>query len=98
MIELTPLQRQAVAQHGEAPLCAVDLETDTRYVLIREDVYRRGERSGIAQPSLNIENVPEDLLQKIEARAAAEQVPVTEEALRLLQWAMYLNQTTTRPR
>jgi hypothetical protein len=41
MIELTLEQRQAVAQQGEAPPRAVDPDTHTTYVLIREEVYAR---------------------------------------------------------
>lgn len=41
MIELTIEQRQAVAQQGEIPLRAVDPDTHTTYVLIREEVYAR---------------------------------------------------------
>ncbi|MGH9834665.1 MAG: hypothetical protein ACREBD_10050 [Blastocatellia bacterium] len=41
MIELTVEQRQAVAQQGEIPPRAVDPDTQTTYVLIREDVYAR---------------------------------------------------------
>lgn len=39
MIELTREQRQAVAQQGETPPRAVDPDTHTTYVLIREEVY-----------------------------------------------------------
>ena len=39
MIELTLEQRQAVAQQGETPPRAVDPDTHTTYVLIREEVY-----------------------------------------------------------
>ena len=39
MIELTREQRQAVAQQGEIPPRAVDPDTHTTYVLIREEVY-----------------------------------------------------------
>ena len=41
MIELTLEQRQAVAQQGEIPPRAVDPDTHTTYVLIREEVYTR---------------------------------------------------------
>jgi len=41
MIELTLEQRQAVAQPGEIPPRAVDPDTQTIYVLIREEVYAR---------------------------------------------------------
>ena len=41
MIELTLEQRQAVAQQGETPPRAVDPDTHTTYVLIREEVYAR---------------------------------------------------------
>jgi hypothetical protein len=41
MIELTVQQRRAVTEHQEEPLRAVDPDTDTTYVLIREDVYNR---------------------------------------------------------
>lgn len=43
MIELTREQRQAVAQQNEAPPRAVDPDTHTTYVLIREEVYARVE-------------------------------------------------------
>ncbi len=39
MIELTLEQRQAMAQQGETPPRAVDPDTHTTYVLIREEVY-----------------------------------------------------------
>jgi hypothetical protein len=39
MIELTLEQRQAVAQQGETPPRAVDPDTQTIYVLIREEAY-----------------------------------------------------------
>jgi hypothetical protein len=38
-------------------------------------------------PVLHLDNVPEELYRRIECLAAAEQVPVTEETLRLLQEA-----------
>jgi len=41
MIELTLEQRQAVAQQGETPPRAVDPDTHTTYVLIREEAYAR---------------------------------------------------------
>jgi hypothetical protein len=41
MIELTLEQRQAVAQQGEAPPRAVDPDTHTTYVLLREETYAR---------------------------------------------------------
>ncbi len=41
MIERTFEQRQAVAQQGETPPRAVDPDTHTTYVLIREEVYTR---------------------------------------------------------
>lgn len=41
MIELTREQRQAVAQQGETPPRALDPDTQTTYVLIREKVYAR---------------------------------------------------------
>ncbi len=41
MIELTLEQRQAVARPAEAPPRALDPDTRTTYVLIREEVYDR---------------------------------------------------------
>ena len=41
MIELTREQREAVAQQGETPPRALDPDTHTTYVLIREKVYAR---------------------------------------------------------
>jgi hypothetical protein len=41
MIELTLEQRRAVAQQGEIPPRAIDPDTSTTYVLIREEVYAR---------------------------------------------------------
>ena len=41
MIELTLEQRLAVAQLAETPLRAVDPDTRTTYVLIREEIYDR---------------------------------------------------------
>ena len=43
MIELTLEQRQAVAQRRETPPRAVDPDTQTTYVLIREEVYAQVE-------------------------------------------------------
>ena len=40
---MTPKQRQAVAQQSEVPPRAVDPDTHTSYVLIREEVYARVE-------------------------------------------------------
>ena len=39
MIELTLEQRQIVAQQEEIPPRVVDPDTDTTYILIREEVY-----------------------------------------------------------
>lgn len=41
MIELTLEQRQAIAQPAEAPPRALDPDTRTTYVLIREEIYDR---------------------------------------------------------
>lgn len=41
MIELTPEQRRDVKSLGEAPPRAIDPDTRTTYVLVREDVYDR---------------------------------------------------------
>ena len=41
MIELTIEQRQSVVNQGETPPRAIDPDTDTTYVLIREEVYAR---------------------------------------------------------
>jgi hypothetical protein len=41
MIELTVEQRQAVSRQGENPPRAIDPDTQTTYVLIREEVYDR---------------------------------------------------------
>ena len=41
MIELTFEQRQAVIQQGETPIRAIDPDTDTTYVLIREEIYTK---------------------------------------------------------
>ncbi len=41
MIELTLDQRRSMAQEQETPLRLVDPDTDTRYVLVREEVYNR---------------------------------------------------------
>ncbi len=41
MIELTFEQRQDVHKHIETPPRAIDLDTDTTYVLIREEVYAK---------------------------------------------------------
>lgn len=41
MIELTSEQRQAMARDREVPPRAVDPETQTTYVLIREETYNR---------------------------------------------------------
>ena len=44
MIELTEEQRQAVATTGENPPRVVDPDTQTKYVLVREEVYDRVKR------------------------------------------------------
>jgi len=41
MIELTPQQREAVARQNETPPRALDPDTETTYVLVREEVYER---------------------------------------------------------
>lgn len=41
MIELTLEQRKAVSKQGETPPRAIDPDTDTTYVLIREEVYAK---------------------------------------------------------
>jgi hypothetical protein len=41
MIQLTLEQQNAVAQQAETPPAVFDPNTNTRYVLIREDVYER---------------------------------------------------------
>ena len=41
MIELTPEQRQAVSRQSGSPLRAIDPDTQTGYVLIREETYDR---------------------------------------------------------
>lgn len=41
MIELTLEQRQAVSRQDETPPIAIDPDTHTTYVLIREEVYAR---------------------------------------------------------
>ncbi|NOT59509.1 MAG: hypothetical protein HOP19_04700 [Acidobacteria bacterium] len=41
MIELTIEQRQAVAQQAESPLRALDPDTFTTYILVREELYNR---------------------------------------------------------
>ena len=56
MIELTREQRQAVAEQGETPPRALDPDTHTTYVLIREKVYARlegssGRRAGRSIPA-----------------------------------------------
>lgn len=38
---ITPELKEAVERSGEGPIRVVDLETQTAYVLIREDVYRK---------------------------------------------------------
>lgn len=38
---ITPEQKRAVEQAGEAPVRVEDPETHTAYLLVREDVYRR---------------------------------------------------------
>lgn len=44
MIELTEEQREAVAATGENPPRVVDPNTQTKYVLVREEVYDRVKR------------------------------------------------------
>jgi hypothetical protein len=46
-------------------------------------------------PVLHLENVPEELYGRIEQLAAAEQVPLTEETLRLLRQAVDMNRPTS---
>jgi hypothetical protein len=41
MIELTPEQRQAVSRHTGSPPRAIDPDTQTGYVLIRQETYDR---------------------------------------------------------
>jgi hypothetical protein len=41
VIELTNEQRQAMAQQRETPLRLIDQNTQTTYVLIREELYER---------------------------------------------------------
>ena len=41
MIELTLEQREAAIKQGEQPIRAIDPDTHTTYVLIREEVYAR---------------------------------------------------------
>ena len=41
MIELTLEQRQAVSEQGEVPPRALDPDTHTTYVLLREEEYHR---------------------------------------------------------
>lgn len=41
MIELTIEQREAAIKQGEQPIRAIDPDTHTTYVLIREEVYAR---------------------------------------------------------
>jgi hypothetical protein len=41
MIELTVEQGQAVGRQGETPPRALDPETQTTYMLIREEIYNR---------------------------------------------------------
>lgn len=47
-------------------------------------------------PVLHLENVPEELYGRIEQLAAAEQIPLTEETLRLLRQAVEMNRRTSR--
>lgn len=47
-------------------------------------------------PVLHLDNVPEDLYGRIEQLAAAEQIPLTEETLRLLRQAVDMNRPTSR--
>ena len=47
-------------------------------------------------PVLHLENVPEELYGRIEELAAAEQVPLTEETLRLLRQAVDMSRRTAR--
>jgi hypothetical protein len=47
-------------------------------------------------PVLHLDNVPEELYDRIEELAAAEQLPLTEETLRLLRQAVELNRPTSR--
>src|SRR5947207_1820557 len=49
-----------------------------------------------AMPVLHLDNVPEELYGRIEQLAAAEQVPLTEETVRLLRQAVELNRPTSR--
>jgi hypothetical protein len=47
-------------------------------------------------PVLHLDNVPEELYGRIEQLAAAEQIPLTEETLRLLRQAVDMNRPTSR--
>ncbi|NUQ63451.1 MAG: hypothetical protein HUU20_13310 [Pirellulales bacterium] len=44
MIELTLEQRKAVASEGESPPRVLDPVTQTKYVLVREEVYNQARR------------------------------------------------------
>jgi hypothetical protein len=47
-------------------------------------------------PVLHLDNVPEELYGRIEQLAAAEQIPLTEETLRLLRQAVEMSRPTLR--
>jgi hypothetical protein len=47
-------------------------------------------------PVLHLDNVPEELYGRIEQLAAAEQIPLTEETLRLLRQAVEIHRPTSR--
>jgi hypothetical protein len=47
-------------------------------------------------PVLHLDNVPEELYGRIEQLAAAEQIPLTEETLRLLRQAVDMNRPASR--
>jgi hypothetical protein len=47
-------------------------------------------------PVLHLDNVPEELYERIEQLAATEQIPLTEQTLRLLRQAVEMNRPTSR--
>ena len=58
----------------------------------QQDIFRSRQRGLPTMPVLHLENVSEDLFSLIERLAAADQVPLAEETIRLLHRAVQLNQ------
>ncbi len=41
ILQLTDAERQALEEHGGSPISMIDAQTNTRYVLLRADLYEQ---------------------------------------------------------